>query len=84
MTLLSYGQPHGQSPILSFFLYDPPTSGGSMAALAILAKGSHEGMLILDGANRDPVVTGEEVRRDVSAIEVQVVGVDVVIVAMRR
>lgn len=47
----------------------------SMAALAILAKGSHEGMLILDGANREPAVTGFGCIGDVAVGEAQVVGV---------
>ena len=54
-----------------------------MAAPAILAKGSHEGMLILDGTNRATVVTVVEVRADVSAKEVQEVG-DVVGIVRRR
>ena len=45
-----------------------------MAAPAILAKGSHEGMLILDGTNRVTVVTAEVERADVSATEAQAVG----------
>ncbi len=45
-----------------------------MLAPAILAKGSHEGMLIMDGANRGTDVTGVVVRADESAIEVQVEG----------
>ena len=35
-----------------------------MAALAILAKGSHEGMLILDGTNRVTAATVVGVRVD--------------------
>ncbi len=48
-------------------------SGGSMAAPAILAKGSHEGMLILDGANTVAdvaVAVGAEIHVAV-AIEVE-------------
>ena len=57
-----------------YFLH-PPTSGGSMAAPAILAKGSHEGMLILDGTNRETAATVVVARADAFAIEEQVAGV---------
>ena len=50
-------------------------SGRSMAAPAILAKGSHEGILILDGTNRVAVDTVATACGDVSAIEVQDVGI---------
>lgn len=46
-----------------------------MAASAILAKGSHEGMLILDGTNRETVEAVEVFRADRSVVmEEQFVG----------
>ena len=59
----------------SFILYDPPTSGGSMAVTAILAKGSHEGILILDGTNRVTAATVVAARAD-SATDGQAIGAD--------
>ena len=46
-----------------------------MAAPAILAKGSHKGILIPDGTDRVTELTADEARVDVPATEVQVVGV---------
>ena len=46
-----------------------------MAAPAILAKGSHEGMLILNGANRVLETLADVVNAEIVLAKVEVVGV---------